>query len=1026
MQWTSGPGHRAVGLRGASRGQVLLIAVLLMTAILLMGILFVAVVMYNQHQSARHADMLLARSLAEAAIRYADYMLQYSPLGADWRPPRPPMYDQATGSYDFGFWGADGIPETDDDYYLPEEIVRGYYGIRDSSTGAILRVGFTRYPDPTGASTSGPVMDQNTLGDGHALLRVVYDPDPPFEYSDTGTQADELSNHIKIEAVGVVAGRAAVQQRLVCYKPIGLTDYLIWVTDKTNTGKTAYLGAVPWVDLDNSGSIEIHGLGSALSDRGEFLVSYFEGPIRVNSHLQLLGGNLAGSPLPNAPLDPDQASNQFLMTTTPIPRKANGDPKDPSDPNDTPWGGYLRADAIEVRYGISDPAQNVPGSNVPGQTSAVRKRYWDDGSGAVVTEANGSTIWPSQHPAFATYEGLVRDGAETTDGAGVSRFVKPLSAPDVFLRDPLTGVDRYRSLTCHSGDPITVGGSATYKGAFGHGDGMYVDNFSDLQFASSDGVHDLESLIDDWMREIPEGDARSGDSGWNATYTLYVPPGVEVELFDGEGALAGARPIVTRETAPLSDPAYASGGIKPIWWPRHVGGEPGIRLVRHDRRWLDGAGDDSGLNEMAIDYPKWPHAVIFAEGNIRIKGVLPRARRDNAGNIVRDYNLTVVSGGTIYIDGQILSPRDVDPNVRDEDNTKIALLARDHVCLNTTMLVPQMTSGLVPVAPDDPANPDPDRLHLTLSPGAGYLWSSWRFGEQPASVLRIHVQHTGAAPGPSGVGMYVRDPATGNMVPFAFDPTRDRPQVYALVPPGALLRDLHGRTLPGNDIIAPLWETAGSARGPVAAWNLTSYVDGSPGGLNMLSLFHLDPQVAPGSTDYWVKRWKLQEWADFGGALRPVKTLHAKINALIYAQEGCWFVLPGSYFDPEATNADGDGDGIADSVEYRRYNYDITVCGTITENYTAHPDEVREWMDKWAYPSAWLVDSQGTWHPCWGTIRYVFDETLRAGRVQPYGMVSAGTNLRKCASGATPPEWNMPRLPVLPVSPSLIFYGQGW
>ena len=51
---------------GRRGGQALLIAVLLMMAILLVGILFVAIVTYNQSSSARHEDMLLGQALASS------------------------------------------------------------------------------------------------------------------------------------------------------------------------------------------------------------------------------------------------------------------------------------------------------------------------------------------------------------------------------------------------------------------------------------------------------------------------------------------------------------------------------------------------------------------------------------------------------------------------------------------------------------------------------------------------------------------------------------------------------------------------------------------------------------------------------------------------------------------------------------------------------------------------------------------------------------------------------------------------
>lgn len=131
----SASGARGLPLgAGGRRGQVLLIAVLLMTVVLLVGILFVALVSRNQEQSARHVDVVSAQALAEAGIRYADRMLQTSPLGADWRPsfvayvppsetdlhypaydpddpsswPNPPaMYEN--GDVDPNFYGPDGI-----------------------------------------------------------------------------------------------------------------------------------------------------------------------------------------------------------------------------------------------------------------------------------------------------------------------------------------------------------------------------------------------------------------------------------------------------------------------------------------------------------------------------------------------------------------------------------------------------------------------------------------------------------------------------------------------------------------------------------------------------------------------------------------------------------------------------------------------------------------------------------------------------------------------------------------------------
>ena len=75
------------------------------------------------------------------------------------------------------------------------------------------------------------------------------------------------------------------------------------------------------------------------------------------------------------------------------------------------------------------------------------------------------------------------------------------------------------------------------------------------------------------------------------------------------------------------------------------------------------------------------NGVIFAEGNIRIRGMLPPGMQ-----------LTVVSNANIYIDGSILKYRPPTTRISDSDpsrgsadsNCGISLLAEDNICVNTT------------------------------------------------------------------------------------------------------------------------------------------------------------------------------------------------------------------------------------------------------------------------------------------------------------------------------------------------------
>ncbi|MCD6359514.1 MAG: hypothetical protein J7M38_01535, partial [Armatimonadetes bacterium] len=733
-------------LSGGQRGgQALLVAVLLMLAILLVGILFVALVSYNQSQSARHEDVVLAQALGEMGIRLADDKLQNSVEGADWRPPDPPA-QYVDGTYDDAFDGDDDVLGTEDDYYTDDEIARGWSPLRAgsvSSPGGYIRRGFTRYPDPRQPGGTTSLENNELLGRGYFLLRVTYDPDPPYEPGDPRTP-DPLSRHIKIESIGRVVDMGNVHRMLVAYKPLGLTDYAVFVTDATDAGTTAELGVPAYMDMDNDGTIDgpvdpNASLGSAASTPTEWLQTVFEGPIKANTRLLVYGSpyHFVGS---SPPADADLPSTRFTLVT------------------DQSTEGYLRDDAVEATAGIEiatgcdDGAGVYVNGDMRSGTPVVKVRSSDD-------------------PAYDAAGGRLRDGKE-----GGNRFSSPLAAPRLTLAPEGRGMERYRKLTRDSGDMVNVGlpGSETYvnSGEWGHGAGIYIDNFDDVQYMKSDGDHDLKALMDDWQRPMGAGGTPPPDSGWNALQTTYSPPGVEIEFF------ATAADVGSYSTTlPV--------GAGQVWWPNHdtVNNPPGIKITRHDQTWRAPDGSDSGLYTMVVDYPTpWldgtdntPRTpVIFAEGNIRVKGRLPRALRDGtpARALRRAYDLTIVSNATIYIDGQLLSPQDqygrayditqttwtATSPVVDEDNTMVALLARDCVCLNTTQIVPQLTTGMVSAAPDDPTNVNDPHRHWELAPGSGgRCYSTWMFGETPPAggTVNLVAYQTAADPGPSGMSLNV-------------------------------------------------------------------------------------------------------------------------------------------------------------------------------------------------------------------------------------------------------------------------------
>jgi hypothetical protein len=173
-------------------------------------------------------------------------------------------------------------------------------------------------------------------------------------------------------------------------------------------------------------------------------------------------------------------------------------------------------------------------------------------------------------------------------------------------------------------------------------------------------------------------------------------------------------------------------------------------------------------------------------------------------------------------------------------------------------------------------------------------------------------------------------------------------------------------------------------------------------------------QAAPGSTEYWLRNFKVE-------IPNSLFTFH--VDALVCAQRGSWFVIPGGYFEPDPVgqldrNLDGtpdvdvNGDGNRDladfdayATHFKRHNYQVIFTGCIVEDRPAGPEAVKDWTDKWAYP---LWDASGN-VTGWDSIQYYFDTSYRLARDDP-GLTGS-------------PESNLPALPALPVSSDLIVVG---
>jgi hypothetical protein len=105
------------------------------------------------------------------------------------------------------------------------------------------------------------------------------------------------------------------------------------------------------------------------------------------------------------------------------------------------------------------------------------------------------------------------------------------------------------------------------------------------------------------------------------------------------------------------------------------------------------------------------NGVIYAEGNVRVKGRIPSGRQ-----------IIIVTNGTAYIEGNI---------VKGDERSALAILAKDYVCINTTQFL-QRTFDSPASAQGDPTNVEAPYFFEVLPDQPMRLLFS--FGEDPPST----------------------------------------------------------------------------------------------------------------------------------------------------------------------------------------------------------------------------------------------------------------------------------------------------
>lgn len=1038
---------------GARGGQTLVIALIILFVLLLLGFVFLGVVNRNILQSSRALQRSLAADLADAGVRYAHDQLLNSLMAADWRPG-------TTKPIDFNPTSPSNQTIDPDIFYIrppalnPGGTASAGYKLHDSDLtsdmGGPDGLGpFTRIPFKNGralirvrfaASDIDVTQTNNTVGPlrepgkAHNYLIIesvgrpgVLNPnDPttlpsttPIQYQNFASQASLQST---VGAMGDRDNQFVESRKLIAFADIGLTDYALFISNKDHSTRPADIG-VP-LEL---GVTATDDTGNTADITPVQVPLTLGGPIPGPGGTQIPGG---GSIYSNA----DVQFQGMLSTTI----------------NTALGEGIFVAGNMAAENSLSGA-----------QSAAITvKRY--AGATLAGTDSYGQAGNPinSSDPAFTTNEGTYRDGTNQTDAQGNPRSVQYKPSPSIENTDPNTGDQTYKSMTRDSGT-ILAGGNS---GQYGYGANIYVNNKSDIQTQTDEtgriASGSAAQLIYDWLNP------NSGvtNSGWQGPF--YVPPAAYVQLTpDGF--------YITRN---------GSGPSGERTWRNPDGTDSGLPVIRYRIGPADAQGRRHIVNTLtpgvtitdsSPNYSAGPifGGVLFFEGNVRIRGTIPT-----------NVQLTVVSMGNVYVEGSITKGiQDSSGRLISQPSTSmIALLARDYVVLNTTQFFgPAVTTVTQKNSTSNPAGLSPivmaaangnitlftelllDPEHGTNNAPPSLNPNNWPEFEgeylDPSTQAAINTKMllTHSMDQGSGANAYVaNDINYGTAPPGSW--VYFWPQSDGSAPPnysnnfytfGQQTWQQYPRfESRGFDVLSPQNPNTGAPPAAAAGnyeWNLQQV---TPFGFHSPAYAATNP-----SNDYLMAR----------AAIVPHDI---RIEAVMFAEEGSFFVIPGQWFNPNPNDRRDlyfEQSGSAAQLQQGRLenfgNYPevpfygepldvkVTIVGSISENMPPPASQQVEWLKKWGWiprehgasgeliPSIHVPTGYNIVSPSSGnftTSLYVpnlivkYDPSLGTGRVNGFDASSPQNTPIRIDPNDPTGQQLLPPLPRMPVSPSLFYFGE--
>ena len=234
--------------RYASRGQALIMAVLIMFLLAGLAGLFIAMINQAMVQTVQAVDHAKLEEVAQAGLHHVESELLYSMDGADWRPNSGP--DHANRGW---IHQGDGFYKVDLSYG-PTTAISGTHPFRENPLDRMLKI---------------DVEARFAL----ANLPDIDDPDNP------DNAAYDLAYHNP---------KRFLTRKISAFMPIGLTDYVRWITNLSGSTEPAVLGSGLTVDplktvrditVDANSATNQVAISAAV-------YSVYEGPVRCDGPLQ--------------------------------------------------------------------------------------------------------------------------------------------------------------------------------------------------------------------------------------------------------------------------------------------------------------------------------------------------------------------------------------------------------------------------------------------------------------------------------------------------------------------------------------------------------------------------------------------------------------------------------------------------------------------------------------------------------------------------------------------------------------------